>query len=734
MSLRNKLGRLTKMSSRELLTRADQEIAKRTDVWRYRFGRPFEILISGRQVESVFFFHPSEVAGRVAAIAARLPEETAELIAYADRICEHKFDLLGYRELDYAADIRWHTDAVNGVTAPLKPWPSIKYLDFAEVGDAKVTWELNRHQHLSILARAYLHTKNKKYLDELQSQWRSWQAANPYPIGLNWTSSLELAFRSISWVWVLQLLSNGELPEKFRHDVVQSLAFHARNIEKYLSTYFSANTHLLGEGLALFFIGVLFPEVEHAPRWKKVGWETLLQHAREKVLSDGAYFEQSTYYHVYALDMFLHARILAEKNSLDIPKDFDAIIRKMLEFLAALHSGGVPARFGDDDGGRWFDGRRNRVEHLSDPLCVGLVVYSEPRFKISKAKPTEELIWLLGEEGIRKFHSMAERPYSDAAQVFPNTGAYILTSAPGTVLTIDAGPLGADSGGHGHADALSVNLTVGGQAVLVDPGTYQYIGKDDARNNFRTTAMHNTVTVDEKNQAEPKGPFAWSRLPRPQVVFHTGKTFDLFIGRQDDHIRAVFNLRGEYFLIADSALRGASLDAFWHFAPDCEVRIEDGVRITAKISGSEAVMLGVPSAHLLREEYRYSPAYGAQLRASVLHQHVDYCDGQPLMLVSSRVEEFRSANIQVVSEVDGSMLAYEIKHGNAQDLVAFNFDTSLNGSYSVQGFETDAEFLFLRQVQGQSTQFTVVNGSYIKKNGAEIWRGSRDLGHYEGKL
>jgi hypothetical protein len=41
---------------------------------------------------------------------------------------------------------------VHGKRAPLNPWFKIPFLDFAVVGDHKVTWELNRHQHLVTLA------------------------------------------------------------------------------------------------------------------------------------------------------------------------------------------------------------------------------------------------------------------------------------------------------------------------------------------------------------------------------------------------------------------------------------------------------------------------------------------------------------------------------------------------------------------------------------------------------
>ena len=58
--------------------------------------------------------------------------------------------------------------AQNGKRAPQKPWFKIRFLNFDEVGDAKVTWELNRHQHFTVLARAFLFTGDERYVRKLE--------------------------------------------------------------------------------------------------------------------------------------------------------------------------------------------------------------------------------------------------------------------------------------------------------------------------------------------------------------------------------------------------------------------------------------------------------------------------------------------------------------------------------------------------------------------------------------
>ena len=50
--------------------------------------------------------------------------------------------------------------------------PAVANLDFRVVGDSKVTWELNRHQHLVTLAKAYRVTGDRSYANETLRQWR----------------------------------------------------------------------------------------------------------------------------------------------------------------------------------------------------------------------------------------------------------------------------------------------------------------------------------------------------------------------------------------------------------------------------------------------------------------------------------------------------------------------------------------------------------------------------------
>jgi len=156
-----------------------------------------------------FVIGPALRGATAARIAARFPDAPAAAAARADRILAGEYDLLGYRGLRFpaASGVDWHYDPVHDRRAPAAFWSTIAYLD-PSCGDHKVIWELNRHQHWMALGRAYWLTGNFRYRARVLMELASWLDANPPLIGINWSSMLELALRSISWVWALNMFAD----------------------------------------------------------------------------------------------------------------------------------------------------------------------------------------------------------------------------------------------------------------------------------------------------------------------------------------------------------------------------------------------------------------------------------------------------------------------------------------------------------------------------------------------
>src|SRR5439155_5697473 len=128
---------------------------------------------------------------------------------------------------------------------------------------------------------------------------------------------------------------------------------------------------------------------------------------------------------------------------------------------------------------------------------------------------TEEAIWLFGENAIAQA-AQPSPPTSSTA--FADGGLYLMAS-PGAQMLLDAGPHGSGRGGHGHADALSLRLSINRRPWLVDPGSYVYVAPEQeaqSRDQFRGTAAHNTLCVDGLDQAIIHGTFSWALLPDVQ--------------------------------------------------------------------------------------------------------------------------------------------------------------------------------------------------------------------------
>jgi Heparinase II/III-like protein/Heparinase II/III N-terminus len=628
-----RLRRLKSMSGDELLTRSRQEAGKRIDralgLARWKFSeKPLP-----SEAAPHFFFDDKQVPEILALLQQRVPDEYSQIVPRAERICAHRFDLLGYQGLDYGKEIDWSLDRVHGKRAPRGSFYKIRYLDFAECGDVKVTWELNRHQHFLTLAKAYRITGDEHYANELFAQWDHWHRANRYPYGVNWASSLEVAFRSLSWLWTYYLLGEAARQRTgFREQFLRSLSVHGRAIARYLSAYFSPNTHLLGEAVALFFIGVLCPELPSAERWKDLGWKITLQETQRQVRADGLHFEQSLYYHVYAIDFFLHTRILAAGNDIGVPSEFDATIERMLNALAVIGRTGNVPRIGDDDGGRLFDGRNNRREHMLDPLPTGAVLFHRGDFKTLAHGLREETLWLLGESGMREFDSLPPQALEKRSVAFPESGLYVMNDGPRQIV-VDAGPLGAGSGGHGHADALSVCVSDEHGSMLIDSGTFEYVGDGPERNQYRGTSAHNTLTVDGESQSQPRGPFAWAQHPTTRAEkWINGERFDLFVGshnayerlsRPARHRRFVFSVKSQFWLVRD-VIEGRGqrqLDAYWHFAPEYFVSWGTGECRFVGPGGTALNPIKPAGSAWSRviEAGFWSPVYGQAQPAPVLH-------------------------------------------------------------------------------------------------------------------
>lgn len=657
------LGRIREMSLTEIAYRSQQEASK----WLERVARigsatspralladrapsiadPEMALRMLREAAPRRSFRGLQDPSTFFALKERLPEECRELVTAAtDIVAGGRFDLLGYRQLSFGDPIDWRLDPVWGRQSPLVHWSQIDPLDPAVVGDSKIVWELNRHQWIVRLAQAWALTGDERYAERCIASIDAWLAANPPGMGINWASSLEVSFRLMSWCWTLLLIR--ELPTlsgEWVMKVLSAIWVHAEHVRRYLSYYFSPNTHLTVEALGLFYTGTLLPEFVYASRWRDRGMAILVAESQRQVSADGVHFEQSTCYHRYTVEIYLHLLLLAERNAVTVPPPIVERVRRMVEFLIAVRQpdGSIPV-IGDADGGSMLPLAPRAPSDSGGVFALAAAMFQRPDFAWAAGGLAPEVLWLLGTDGMRSFEAIRPAPPGGAAsRVFPTGGYAIMRNGwerDAHQMIVDTGPLGCPvSSGHGHADLLSVQCAIFGEPCLIDAGTYCYTTESDWRDFFRSTAAHSSIVVDAQSQAEPAGPFGWKRRPRVRLrEWHSTPDLDFldadsdaFLSLPDPvvHRRRIIFVKPRYWVIVDdlTGLSTHQVELTFQFAP-IEVKFGSNRWARAQTSGGHVLWMSPFASGSLRPRLRcgellpirgwVSPNYGQRRPAPTL--------------------------------------------------------------------------------------------------------------------
>jgi hypothetical protein len=536
---------------------------------------------------------------------------TEAVLRIATRALEDRFDLLGHRDLSFGTPIDWHLDPVFGRRSPRAHWSRIDYLDPAVAGDHKVVWELNRHHWLVSLAQAWRLTGDARFAAKVDASLVAWMDANPPKRGVNWASSLEVAFRAISWLWTLRLLGDAApLRDATVMRAVGHLRLAARHLARNLSTYFSPNTHLTGEALALYYLGHELRDLGEAEGWRDTGRRVLLEWLPTHVRADGTYFEQSTWYHRYTLDFYVHFWLLGTRTGDALPATVPQAIGRLGDVLMHVTRGdGTMPLIGDDDGGRllFLDGR---TSHDTRPALAIAGLVSGRADLVAAGDATTDTLWLIGPDATERADSSGSVARAAASRLFPEGGVVVLRDGwetDASVLVMDAGPHGAMNCGHAHADALAFDLSWEGAPLLVDPGTKAYTTSATTRDAYRATASHNAATVDGKSSSVMTGPFSWGRKATTRVThWRSGRTGDCVVASHDGfddrgsrpfaYERLVLRAptsSGSAWIVIDRfhAAREVALTAHFQVGPDVGVRQDGDGSVHLSRNGADVATL-----------------------------------------------------------------------------------------------------------------------------------------------
>ncbi len=461
--------------------------------------------------------------------------------------------------------------------------------------DPKDFWEIARGwQWLPAVIQAKRERKERIATDKIIT----WLDQNPYPNGLAWAVALDVAIRAINLLLIYSATEDRRLvPYLHQHYVYLKRML-------WLSKGAIRNNHYLGELTALALLAKVF----ESGKSKKL-CKLLEKEIARQFYSDGVNVEQSVRYHKFSLEFVIIANLFLDVET--------PILDKAGRFLMALRKpdGSWPS-IGDDDLGcviRLHDDALEK-DYLSVLSTVAAIMQDgQMKFAAGELAPESELFipsvrntW----EGLR-----AVEP--DKSFVFPEGGFYTYRtgwSRKDSWFLIKFGP----HKWHAHADLFHIELTIAGQPILIDSGTFRYNNVAEDRRYFRSTAAHNTLEFNEMDQSKQLSTFRWLH-PARVVEWNIDESDKdiLFTGIHNGykrygvlHIRQVTLDRTMKKMKVIDILKGSgkgSAKVYWHLDPEIQPRIPNNKEYVLTSNGVDRTRIIVKASEPMKTEIVETP-------------------------------------------------------------------------------------------------------------------------------
>lgn len=458
--------------------------------------------------------------------------------------------------------------------------------------------DFNRHHFFVTLGRAYAYTGDERYARTFEDLLRDWMRQNPPGVTQpNWRGVFEVATRMVNWCWAHAFfVDSPHVNDEVHAELLRGLLGMGRFLLRHIEVH-AWNNHLLVEAKALAMVGLLYPEIEEARSWARRGLRLLHEQLARQVSGDGVHSERSSHYHKLVTSELLELAVVLELAGREAPEVVRRL-RGLSDFLGAITrtDGSIPM-LGDSsrhDEHIRFEAVRGVGAFLEDPERIPAAFNAPPELE-------EANVWLLAAAGRRvPFVEIPQLRSVPRSRAFPRGGYWVLRGEVGGEpihMVFDCGPFSDPIVyGHGHADALSVDLSIGNDNVLVDPGVYSTHLGSAWRNFFRGTSAHNTVQVDGRDQTLLEGTKrAYRRATAHPLGWLTTEAFDYVTGEHSgyerlrspvSHRRQILFMKSGYFLVLDE-ITGCGThegELFFHLLPGWKPQV-DGARGSVEVHG-----------------------------------------------------------------------------------------------------------------------------------------------------
>jgi asparagine synthase (glutamine-hydrolysing) len=387
-----------------------------------------------------------------------------------------------------------------------RPWTTMRFASPA-YGDLKFILEPSRFLFVYPLVRAYALSGDEQYAEAFWIAIEDWARNSPPMAGPLWICGQECSLRILAWSFGLYAFIHAAATSAERVALLtRMIAAHVWRIRTTLSYARSQRSnHLVSEAAGLWTAGTLYPELKGACAWQNLGARLLREAVLDQITPQGAPQQHSFNYQRMVLHLVLWTLRLAEIHRAALDQDISARAHAALDFMRACVdpvSGHAP-KYGSDDGSLILPLTLCDYGDYRPLLQLGAAVLGRP--DLPPGPWDEAALWLCGDLGQVPQASKKNETPRVSASTSVETGYHRLGDENSWAL-IRAGRYARRPV---QADQLHVDLWWRGFNVARDAGTYLYNGEPPWNNGFSRTLVHNTITVDGRDQMRRAGRFLW---------------------------------------------------------------------------------------------------------------------------------------------------------------------------------------------------------------------------------
>jgi Heparinase II/III-like protein/Heparinase II/III N-terminus len=467
---------------------------------------PEDTLSIRRQGGRPFFFSDSrDLAVELKNVLGVHGEES--VVAAANRILEGNLPFFGRLSFACGFPPKWFQNPATGQrVSPDRPWTQMRFAS-DDYGDLKFILEPSRFLFVYPLARAYAISGDERFPDAFWSAIENWAGNSPPMSGPLWICGQESSLRILTWSFALCafLHSPATTPQRVSL-LVSMIAAHAwRTMQTLGYARSQRSNHLISEAVGLWTAGTLYPELTDAAAWQKQGAQLLREAVLDQITPEGAYLQDSFNYQRMVLQQLLWTLRLSEIHKIQLDPHIRTRTHAAFEFIGRFvdsDSGHAP-NHGSNDGSYILPLAACDYGDLRPLVRLGGCVLDRPT-ALQPGPWDETAVWLCAEKGV---------PHPSSAWVGvsrtinpPDSTGYHRVGGENSWALVRAGRYTRRPF---QADQLHVDLWWHGLNLARDAGTYLYNGEPPWNNGLAGTAVHNTVTVDRRDQMRRAGRFLW---------------------------------------------------------------------------------------------------------------------------------------------------------------------------------------------------------------------------------